>query len=178
MQRFETVLDVAASPDKVWGLLHSPPPPGAPSPRTVKYPGGWMKILLEGDEHGQGMVRTCEFGVPRYLGSKGRARSWEIVTEVRPGEYASYQGIGKPLWSRASGSHELTPLPDGGTRLTFIETYHVVNPLLRRLLEKRVHRYISHDNHALYLKILGYLGTVTTVSQRSTTVTNPAQSAR
>jgi hypothetical protein len=169
MQRFETVFDVAASPARVWGLLHSPPPPDAPSPRLVTYPGGWMKILLEGDQHGQGMVRTCEFGVPRYLMSKGKAHSWEIVTEVNPGTSASYQGIGKPLWSKAAGSHTLEALPDGGTRLTFVETYHVHSALIRVLLEKRVHRYISRDNHELYKKILGYLGAVTQVSAHSIT---------
>jgi len=170
MQKFETVFDVAAPPERVWGLLHAPPPPDAPSPRTVNYPGGWMKILLEGDNNGQGMVRTCEFGVPRYLMSGGKAHSWEIVTEVIPLRSASYEAIGKPLWSRAGGSHTLEPLPDGGTRLTFVETYHVHNPLLRLLLEKRVHAYISRDNHELYNKILGYLGTVTQVSARSITV--------
>src|SRR3569623_146100 len=170
MQKFETVFDVAAPPERVWGLLHSPPPPDAPSPRTVNYPGGWMKILLEGVKNGQGMVRTCEFGVPRYLMSGGKAHSWEIVTEVIPLKSARYEGIGKPLWSTAAGSHTLEPLPDGGTRLTFVETYHVHNPLLRVLLEKRVHAYISRDNHKLYEKILGYLGTVTQVSARSITV--------
>jgi hypothetical protein len=35
------------------------------------------------------------------------------------------------------------------------------------LLEKRVHAYISRDNHALYQKILGHLGAVTHVSSRS-----------
>jgi hypothetical protein len=170
VQRFETVFEVAASPQKVWALLHSPPPPDAPSPRLVTYPGGWMNILLEGDANGQGMVRNCEFGVPRYLLSKGKAHSWEIVTEVRPLEFASYEAIGKPLWSKANGSHTLTALPDGGTRLTFVESYHVHNPVLRALLEKRVHAYISRDNHKLYEKILGYLGTVKHVSTRSIAV--------
>lgn len=133
-----------------------------------------MKILLEGDANGQGMVRTCEFGVPRYLLSGGKAHSWEIVTEVRPCESASYEGIGKPLWSKAAGSHTLTRLPDGRTRLTFVESYHVHNPLLRRLLEKRVHTYISRDNHALFEKILGYLGAVTHVSSRAVTVAEQA----
>lgn len=167
MQKFETVFEVDASPARVWGLLHAPPPPDAPSPRTVNYPGGWMKILLEGDANGQGMVRTCEFGVPRYLGSGGKAHSWEIVTEVIPGRSASYEGIGKPLWSKAAGSHTLEELPGDRTRLTFVETYHVHNPIMRLLLEKRVHAYISRDNHELYKKILGYLGAVTQVSARS-----------
>ncbi|MBV9487311.1 MAG: SRPBCC family protein [Frankiaceae bacterium] len=164
MQRFETVFDVDAPPHRVWKLLHRPPPPGSPSPRTVEYQGGSMTILLEGDENGQGMVRTCEFHVPKWLLSGGKARSWELVTEVKPLEYAKYEGIGKPLWSRAAGWHELQPLDSGGTRLTFVETYHVNNRVMRALFEKRVHRFISKDNHDLYLSLLGYLGTVTHVS--------------
>lgn len=169
MRRFETVFEVAAPPDRVWALLHPPPPPDAPSPRTVRYPGGWMKILSEGDANGTGMVRMCEFGVPRYLMSGGKAHSWEIVTAVVPGVSARYDAIGKPLWSKASGSHTLEPLPDGGTRLTFVETYHVNNPLMRVLLEKRVHAFISRDNHKLYTKILGHLGVVTQVAARPAT---------
>ncbi|HWB67468.1 MAG TPA: SRPBCC family protein [Mycobacteriales bacterium] len=169
MQRFETVFEVEAAPERVWSLLHAPPPPDAPSPRVVEYPGGRMEIWFEGDGTGKGMVRTCEFRVPRWLGSGGRARSWEVVTDVRVGEYASYRGVGKPLWSQATGWHKLAPMPNGGTRLTFVETYHVFNPVLRRLFERRVHRFISRDNHELYLKLLGYLGGVTQVSARSTT---------
>jgi hypothetical protein len=164
MQRFETVFDVDAPPHRVWKLLHRPAPPDSPSPRTVNYQGGSMTILLEGDENGQGMVRTCEFAVPKWLGSGGKARSWELVTEVKPMEYARYEGIGKPLWSRAAGWHELTPLDDGGTRLTFVETYHVNNPVMRVLFERRVHQFISRDNHELYANLLGYLGTVRHVS--------------
>jgi hypothetical protein len=93
-----------------------------------------------------------------------------MVTEVKPLEYAKYEGIGKPLWSKAAGWHELQPLESGGTRLTFVETYHVVNPVMRALLEKRVHRFISKDNHDLYLTLLGYLGEVTHVSTTATTV--------
>jgi hypothetical protein len=99
MQRFETVFEVDAPPHRVWKLLHRPAPADSPSPRTVEYQGGKMTILVEGDEHGQGMVRTCEFAVPKWLLSGGKARSWEVVTEVKPMEYAKYEGIGKPLWS-------------------------------------------------------------------------------
>jgi hypothetical protein len=43
----------------------------------------------------------------------------------------------------------------------FSETYHVFNPLLRALLEKRVHAFISKDNDRLIKQSLetgvGYL---------------------
>jgi hypothetical protein len=38
---------------------------------------------------------------------------------------------------------------DGRTRVFFRETYEAKNPLLRRLLETRVHDFISKDNDAL-----------------------------
>ena len=161
MQRFETVFEVDAPPAKVWGLLHMPPPPDAESPRKVTYPGGSMEIWSEGDAHGEGLVRNCVFRVPRYLLSGGKAQSWEVVWKVVPLERAHYRGVGKPLWSRGEGWHELESL-DGGTRtrLTFVETYHALNPVLRWLLEARVHRFISDRNSATYEQVLGHLGAV------------------
>ena len=94
--------------------------------------------------------------------------------EVVPLECAHYRGIGKPLWSRGEGWHELESL-DGGkrTRLTFVETYHVISPVLRPLLEKRVHQFISRDNHKLYLKLLGYLGPAKEISSNRQKLPNP-----
>jgi hypothetical protein len=174
MQRFETVFDVDAPPKKVWGLLHMPPPADAPSPRKVEYPGGHMEIWSEGDSKGEGLVRTCVFRVPRYLLSGGSARSWEVVWRVVPLERAHYRGVGKPLWSRGEGWHQLESLDDGTrTRLTFVETYHVMSPILRPLLEKRVHKFISRDNHKLYLKLLGYLGPAKEISSKREKLPNP-----
>ena len=164
MQRHEVSFIVDAPPERVWKLFHAPPPAGSTTPRRVEYPGGWVEILFEGDEDGKGLVRQCGFGVPKYLLSKGVARSWEVVIEARKNEYARYRAVGKPLWSNAEGWHELKALDSGRTQLTFVETYDVINPFMRLLLEKRVHRYISRHNSALYLKILGYLGTVTQVT--------------
>ena len=62
-----------------------------------------------------------------------------------PSTYA----IGKPLWSRAEGEHRLEPLPDGRTRVHFMERYHVFNPFMRLILERRVHQFISKDNDKL-----------------------------
>lgn len=170
MQRFETIFEVDAPPSRVWKLLHRPPPAGSQLPRTVDYQGGSMTILAEGDENGQGMVRTCVFDVPKWLFSHGKARSWEVVTDVRPLEFAKYESIGKPLWSKAGGFHELSELEDGGTRLRFVETYHVNNPLMRVLFERRVHAFISKDNHELYMSLLGYVGTVRHISTSAVSV--------
>jgi hypothetical protein len=40
-------------------------------------------------------------------------------------------------------------LGDGRTRVHFRETYEAFNPLMRLLLEKRVHDFISKDNDKL-----------------------------
>jgi hypothetical protein len=64
-------------------------------------------------------------------------------------ESAKYYAIGKPLWSRAEREHRLEPLPDGRTRVHFVERYYVFNPLMRLLLERRVHHFISKDNDKL-----------------------------
>jgi hypothetical protein len=60
-----------------------------------------------------------------------------------------YDAVGKPLWSEAEGRTELEDLGDGRTRIHFAETYHAFNPVLRALLERRVHRFISKDNDRL-----------------------------
>ena len=87
-----------------------PPPTG--DRRVFEYDGGRIEIIREGDEHGEGLVRTCEFRVPRWLGSGGKARSWEVVTEVRPDEYASYEAVGEaPLVTchRLARAHATCP---------------------------------------------------------------------
>ena len=53
------------------------------------------------------------------------------------------------MWSKASGWHKLTDLGDGRTNVEFGETYHAFNPLMRILLERYVHRFISKDNDKL-----------------------------
>ncbi len=161
MQRHEVSFVVDAPPHRVWRLFHPKPLPGAEVPRTFQHPGGSITILREGDDAGEGLVRTCTFPVPRWLLSGGLARSWEVVTEARKNEYARYEAVGKPLWSQAEGWHTLEPLDDGTrTRLTFVETYHAHNPLVRALFEARVHRVISRDNTRIYETVLGHLGPV------------------
>ena len=162
MQRHEVSFVVDAPPHRVWRLFHPKTPPDAEVPRTIEHPGGTITILRDGDDAGAGLVRTCTFPVPKWLFSGGIARSWEVVTEARKNEYARYEAVGKPLWSKAEGWHTLEPL-DGGdrTRLSFVETYHAHNPLVRALFEAKVHRFISADNTRIYETVLGHLGPVT-----------------
>jgi hypothetical protein len=158
MQSYTVRFSVEAPARKVWRVLHPPPPKDAPRPRIITYPAGSMEILNEGDEAGEGLVRTCVFDVPRYLLSGGKARSWETVTEAKINRLSRYVAISKPLWSRAEGYHELDEQPDGTTLLTFHETYHAYNPALRALLERRVHAKISRDNLSTYEHALRYAG--------------------
>lgn len=164
MHAFSAVFAVEAPARKIWRVLHPPAPRDAASPRIIEYPGGSMEILNEGDEAGQGLVRTCVFDVPRYLLSGGKARSWEVVTEARINQLSRYVAIGKPLWSRAEGYHQLDEQADGTTLLTFHETYHAYNPVLRALFEGPVHAKISADNLAIYEHALRFAGTTKRVS--------------
>jgi hypothetical protein len=141
--------EVDATPAEVWRALHPPAGRTGPGPRVIEHGGVRIEILFDGDENGHGLVRTCTFRVPRLLLSGGVGRSWECVTEVRPGEYSKYDAVGKPLWSRATGWHRLEDLGDARTRVHFGETYYVFNPLLRFALQGYVHRFISRDNDRL-----------------------------
>jgi hypothetical protein len=159
MQSYTATFAIEAPARKVWRILHPPTPSGTTLPRIIEYPAGSIEILNEGDEAGQGLVRTCVFDVPRYLLSGGKARSWEIVTEATMNKLSRYVAISKPLWSRAEGYHELDEQPDGTTLLTFHETYQAFNPVLRALLERPVHAKISADNLSTYEHDLGFAGT-------------------
>jgi hypothetical protein len=143
---FSFVID--ATPEEVWQALHPPVtvPARAGQPRVIEHGDVRIEILHEGNEDGEGLVRTCTFRVPKLLLSGGVGRSWECVTEVRPNEYSRYEAVGKPLWSKATGSHHVEDLGDGRSRVTFGETYHAFNPVLRFLLERYVHHFISKDN--------------------------------
>ena len=72
------------------------------------------------------------------------------MTEAKLNKISRYVAVGKPLWSRAEGYHELEEQPDGTTVLTFHETYYAYNPVLRFLLERPVHAAISRDNLETY----------------------------
>jgi Polyketide cyclase / dehydrase and lipid transport len=142
--------EIDATPDEVWRALHPRPRPDpGGGPRVIEHGDVRIKILFEGDQHGQGLVRTCTYRVPKLLLSGGVGRSWECVVESRPPEVSRYEAVGKPLWSKASGWHRLEDLGGGRTRVHFGETYHAFNPVMRLLLERYVHRFISKDNDQL-----------------------------
>jgi hypothetical protein len=147
MQEHTYSFEVDATPEEIWAVLHAKPRPRPDGERRVIVHGDVrIEIVREGDDNGEGLVRSCTFRVPRYLLSGGVGRSFECVVEVRPNEYSRYEAVGKPLWSQATGWHRVVPVGDGRSRVEFGETYHAFNPVLRRLLERRVHRFISKDN--------------------------------
>jgi hypothetical protein len=142
--------EVDATPEEIWAVLHPAIRPRPSGERRVIVHGDVrIEIVHEGDEHGEGLVRTCTFRVPKLLLSRGVGRSWECVVEVRPNEFSRYEAVGKPLWSKASGWHRITPIGDRRSRVEFGETYHAFNPVMRLLLERYVHRFISKDNDRL-----------------------------
>ena len=159
VQEHRYSFEVDATPEQVWSVMHRRPTDRSTGRgeigefgricRKIEHGPVTIEILHEGDEHCAGLVRHCFFRVPKYLLSGGVAQSWEHITDVVPYESAKYYAIGKPLWSRAEGEHRLEPLPDGRTRVHFVERYHVFNPLMRLILERRVHRFISKDNDQL-----------------------------
>jgi hypothetical protein len=132
-------VDVEGTVDELWQLFWARVP-------HVEHGDVTIDILHPGDAVGEGLVRHCTFRVPRYLLTGGRGQSWEWLTEVTPKESWKYNAVGRPLWSEAEGRTRLEDRGDGTTRVHFSETYHAFNPLLRALLEKRVHAYISKDN--------------------------------
>jgi len=140
MQEHSFAFEVAATPQEIWTLFW------ASRQRVVEHGDVRIEYLHWGDGVGEGRIRHCRFRVPRYLLSGGVGRSWEWLTEVKPCESWRYDAIGKPLWSRATGWTRLEDLGGGRTRVHFRETYEAFNPFLRRLLERRVHGFISRDN--------------------------------
>jgi hypothetical protein len=160
MREHQAELIVDAEVPAVWRLLHPRRPAGTDLPWRIEYPGGSIEVVADGDEAGQGLARLCTFRVPRYLLSGGVARSFESIVEARVNELSRYSAVGKPLWSRAEGWHRLEEVGEGRTKLTFWESYHAFNPILGRLFERRVHRFISTNNNAAYDKALGRLGQV------------------
>ena len=138
---FNFVVD--GTPEEVWDVIWRRTRAGFTSDTVT------IEILHQGDDEGNGLVRHCHFPVPKYLFSGGRAQSWEWITEARRPVSWRYDAVGKPLWSRASGGTRLEDLGGGRTRVHFRETYEVFNPVMRLLLERRVHRFISEGNDKL-----------------------------
>ena len=145
MQDHRYSFEIDATPEELWRMFFAPKQKG----QVTEHHDVRIEILHPGDENGEGLVRHCHFRVPWYLLSGGKAMSWEWITEVKPLEGWRYDGVGKPLWSKATGWTRFERLPEGRTRVHFRETYHVFNPILRVLLERAVHRYISKDNDRL-----------------------------
>lgn len=140
MQDHAFSFEVDATPREIWALFWQR------RTRVVEHGDVRIEYLHWGDDTGEGRIRHCRFRVPRYLLSGGVGFSWEWLTEVKPYESWRYDVIGKPLLSRATGWTRLEDLRQGRTRVHFRETYEAFNPLLRRVLERRVHRFISKDN--------------------------------
>jgi hypothetical protein len=148
MQQREFSFEVQAPRRDVWSVLHprfKPDPSGAR--RVLESGSVRIEIVSHGGEHGEGMVRTCTYRMPRWLLSGGVGRSWECVTEVQPERFRSaYEAVARHPWALARGWHRLDDLGEGRTLVCFGETYEMANWALRPLLEGRLHGFITRDN--------------------------------
>jgi hypothetical protein len=151
MQVHHYDVTVDAPPADVWEVFWYWGP-DRPQPKLAT-----IERILPDDGTGKGLVRHCTFRVPKWLGTGGKGESWEWVTEATPHERWHYEAIGKPPFSKASGTITLTDLGDGRTRIHFEETYEAENPLVRRFLEKRVHDFLSSDNDVFFNHVVNGL---------------------
>ena len=140
---------VDASREEVWQAINKTVEDrrstSVANPRVIEHGNVRVEIVAEGDEHGQGLDRRCWYAVPWYVG--GRARSWEIISEVRPPEYRRYDVLFcTPPNATAAGWVKLEDLGDGRTRVHFHEQFAMERRWLAPLLERRIHRFISKDN--------------------------------
>jgi hypothetical protein len=157
VQRHSHSVEIDGTPERAWSILHPPPPPkNADGRRLIVHGPVSIEILHEGDENGQGLVRTCTFEVPKWLLSNGVGRSFETIIEARPYEVVRYLAVGRPLWSMAKGTHLFEDLGDNRTRVSFEETYEAFNPISARLFEARVHKFISDNNQQMIAGALRY----------------------
>jgi hypothetical protein len=158
---------VTASPAAIWAALHPPRAQSGTGPQIIESGQVRIEILEPGDAAGKGLVRTCEFPVPRWLLSGGTGRSWEVITESRVEEFSSYVAISKPLWSRAEGQYRIEDAGDGNTAVTFTETYRAFNKILDRIAAPTVHKRISADNDRFFTGALSRAGKVEKVQKGS-----------
>jgi len=118
MQSYTVRFHVDARPRRVWRVLHPPVPPNSPRPRVLKWPTGSMEILHEGDEAGEGLVRTCIFEVPKYLLSGGNRGEAQQIVAVRRGRRAAVVARrGLPRTRGTTGRHNDSHVPRDVLRL-------------------------------------------------------------
>ncbi|OBB03387.1 polyketide cyclase / dehydrase and lipid transport family protein [Mycobacteriaceae bacterium 1482268.1] len=148
MQRYESSFVVEATPAEIWLLWFPPWPPNLPRGElhVLEMDDVRIEIAHPGDAVHEGLVRHCYYAVPKYLLSNGKAESWELVTDVVPQVSYRYRAVTRPPFAFAEGRQALEDLGNGYTRVHFSESYSVSNPILRVLLERRLHAFISRDN--------------------------------
>lgn len=141
-----------APPADVWALMWPPAPPDltAGEIQVIEFGDVRIEIVHQGDENHDGLVRHCYYPIPKYVLSRGRAESWELITEVVPNVSCRYRAITRPPFAEVEGFQRLREVGDGRTELTFTETYSIRSSLLRVLLERPLHRAISRDNDQLF----------------------------
>lgn len=126
-RRVVTTVDIDASPEAVWAAVIDfpdlPPPPRWYSFSGLAYP---QRARLEG--RGVGAVRHCEFSTgafvePITVWDEPRRLAFDVVDQPSPmTEWSPYRHIHPPhldgYIDSKRGQFLLTPLPNGGTRLS------------------------------------------------------------
>lgn len=155
MQRFETSFVLEALPAEVWQLWFPARPPDLQpgEMQIIERDDVRIEILHPGNEVHDGLVRHCCYPIPKYLLSGGVAQSWELVSDVVPNVSCRYRAITRPPFAFAEGSQSLEDLGNGRTRVHFRESYSISSPVVRRLLERRLHARISRENEAMFHRL-------------------------
>lgn len=99
MQRYESSFVVTGLQAQVWQLWFPPAPPDLPAgqPQVLEMDDVRIEIIHAGDDVHEGLVRHCFYPVPNYVLSRGKAQSWELVTDVVPNVSYRYRAITRPL---------------------------------------------------------------------------------
>ena len=143
MQEHHYYVDIEASVDELWQLFWARIPHTETGDVTID-------ILHPGDAVGEGLVRHCTFRVPALPADR---RQGPVLGVAHRGQAEGLVEVQRSRAARCSprpkGHTRLEDIGNGTTRVHFSESYHAFNPLLRALLEKRVHAFISKDNDRL-----------------------------
>src|SRR5262245_23289951 len=132
MRRHEFTVDLPHAPARLWALFQR-------YDLWKEYAPGVLdvEVVYPGDADGNGLLRRVAYPLP--FGRRGE--SFELVTNVRPGEGYDYLMLRGGL----SGSVRLEHAGPNRTRLRFREAFDMKTPVLR-WFEGPIYRYINKKN--------------------------------
>lgn len=158
MNVYDSSWIVDAPPRAIWEIFHPPATVDCSrttvdNPRVIAHGVLRVAIVAEGDAHGVGLVRVTRYRAPWYVGGIGR--SWEIISEVRDGEFERYDVLFCfPPRATVKGWYRLEDLGDGRTRLHVHEEFTMESRWLAPLLERRVHDFILKESDEAFRAVI------------------------